>query len=157
MSATPTVAGYAMEPSQLSPPAGEPGQRPRSRGLHGAVGFALVLVPALVYIGLVDPHDTGSVYPPCPFKLFTGWNCPGCGGLRMVHDLLHGDLAASFNDNAFLLVGIPLAAAWFFVRRHRKTSSFGLPATITVVVALVVWTVVRNLPGFPLVPTVLSG
>jgi len=28
---------------------------------------------------------------------------------------------------------------------------------LTVVVAAVVWTVMRNLPGFPLVPTLLSG
>ncbi|CAM2831490.1 DUF2752 domain-containing protein [Mycobacterium intermedium] len=117
----------------------------------------MLLIPALVYVGLADPHNASSVYPKCPFKFLTGWDCPGCGGLRMVHDLLHGDLVGAVNDNAFLLIGIPLAVLWFLVRRHRGPASLWLPATIFVVVASVAWTVVRNLPGFPLVPTVLSG
>ena len=71
---------------------------------------------ALGYIGLVDPHNPHSVYPQCPFKWLTGWNCPFCGGLRMTHDLLHGDLVASINDNIFLLVGIPLLAGWMLMR-----------------------------------------
>jgi hypothetical protein len=28
---------------------------------------------------------------------------------------------------------------------------------VTITVAAVAWTVLRNLPGFPLVPTILSG
>ena len=76
----------------------------------------------------------------------------------MTHDLLHGDLAAAVVDNVFLLVGLPALLAWILVRwrtrttdhadardrRHRRRS----PIT---------WTVVRNLPGFPLVPTLLDG
>ena len=61
---------------------------------------------ALGYVGLVDPHKPDSVFPVCPFRLLTGWNCPACGGLRMVHDVLDGDLTAAITDNAFLLVGI---------------------------------------------------
>ena len=34
-------------------------------------------------------------YPTCPFLAITGWYCPGCGSLRAVHDLLHGDLAGA--------------------------------------------------------------
>ena len=32
-----------------------------------------------------------------------------------------------------------------------------MPAVVVIVVAAITWTVVRNLPGFPLVPTVLDG
>ena len=31
-----------------------------------------------------------------------------------------------------------------------------LPAVATVVITLLAWTIVRNLPGFPLVPTLLT-
>ena len=31
-----------------------------------------------------------------------------------------------------------------------------LPAAATVVITLLAWTTVRNLPGFPLVPTLLT-
>jgi Protein of unknown function (DUF2752) len=112
---------------------------------------------ALGYVGLVDPHSKSSVYPVCPFKMLTGWNCPFCGGLRMTHDLLHGELAASINDNVFLLVGIPVLVGWVVLRRRLGKSPLPVPAVVAIVVAAIAWTVLRNLPGFPLVPTILSG
>ncbi|BBC65575.1 hypothetical protein MMRN_24710 [Mycobacterium marinum] len=143
-----------MEPSQGS---AEPGRRDvhsQRPGRYGAVASAGLLAAALGYIGLVDPHGANSAYPACPFKWLTGWDCPACGGLRMVHDLLHGDLVASINDNVFLLVGIPVLGAWALLRRRRGRTSLPLAAMIVVGVAMIVWTVLRNLPGFPLVPAV---
>jgi Protein of unknown function (DUF2752) len=125
--------------------------------LYGAAASGVLFAGALGYIGLVDPHDTKSVYPQCPFKMITGWNCPFCGGLRMTHDLLHGHLAASINDNIFLLVGIPLLIGWIVLRRRVGRSLLPVSAWVTIVVASFAWTVLRNLPGFPLVPTILSG
>jgi hypothetical protein len=141
-----------MEPDTSSQPT------PKQHGRrYAAAGSAVALGGALLYIGVADPHSPDSVYPQCPFKWLTGWNCPACGGLRMTHDLLHGHLAASINDNVFLLIGIPLLAAWVLVRRYRGKSWLPIPTMMTVLVTMSAWTVVRNLPGFPLVPTVLSG
>jgi len=131
--------------------AARPGRRIRL-----VVGTAAVLAAALTYIGLVDPHNPDSFFPVCPFRLLTGWNCPGCGGLRMVHDVLHGHLVAAIADNVFLLVGMPLLAGWALLRHHRGKPPLTIPAAVAVVSTLVVWTVVRNLPGFPLVPTLLT-
>jgi Protein of unknown function (DUF2752) len=129
-----------------------------SRGrLYAALGSGALLAGGLGYVGLVDPHKPDSVFPVCPFRLLTGWNCPACGGLRMIHDVLHGDLAAAITDNAFLLVGIPVLAGWFLLRRRAEKSLLPLPAVATVVIAMLAWTVVRNLPDFPLVPTLLTG
>jgi Protein of unknown function (DUF2752) len=122
-----------------------------------AVGTGVLMGGALGYVGLVDPHNTNSLYPMCPFKLLTGWNCPVCGGLRMTYDLFHGDLMAGINDNVFLFVGIPMLAGWVLIRRGLGRSSLPAPAMITVVVAAIAWTVLRNLPGFPLIPTIFSG
>ncbi|MCV7012255.1 DUF2752 domain-containing protein [Mycolicibacterium madagascariense] len=121
------------------------------------LGTAGVLGGALAYVGVRDPHAPGFGFPPCPFHLLTGWNCPGCGGLRMTHDLLHGDFAAAITDNVFLLVGLPLLAAWLVVRAGRRRPLMPRAAIVTVVLAAVAWTVVRNLPGFPLVPTLIGG
>ena len=131
-------------------------------GSHGhraypAAGSGALLAGALGYVGLVDPHNTNSAYPFCPFKLLTGWNCPLCGGLRMTHDLLHADLAASINDNIFLLAGIPMLVGWVLLCRRYSKPALPIPALLTIIVAAVAWTVLRNLPGFPLVPTVLGG
>ncbi|MGH9208906.1 MAG: DUF2752 domain-containing protein [Acidimicrobiales bacterium] len=112
---------------------------------------------ALGYVGLVDPHKPDSIFPICPFRLLTGWNCPACGALRMTHDVLHGDLAAAITDNVFLLVGIPVLAGWILLRRRRQEALLPIPAVVTLVLAAIAWTVLRNLPGFPLVPTLLTG
>jgi hypothetical protein len=129
-----------------------------SRGqLYGALGTGAVLVGGLAYVGLGDPHSREFVFPPCPFKALTGWNCPACGGLRMTHDLLHGDLGAAVVDNVFLLVGLPMLAAWLLVRWRRGQPLMAMPAIVVIAVAAITWTVLRNLPGFPLVPTLLGG
>jgi hypothetical protein len=121
-----------------------------------ALGSGALLGAAVGYVGLVDPHKAGSVYPVCPFRLLTGWNCPLCGGLRMTHDVLHADLAAAINDNIVLLVCIPVLAGWILLRRRRGKPVLTLPAAASVVITMLAWTVVRNLPGFPLVPTLLT-
>jgi len=129
----------------------------RRRRLYPALGTGALLAAAVGYVGLVDPHKPDSIFPICPVRLLTGWNCPACGGLRMVHDLLHGDVAAAISDNVFLLVGIPVLAGWILLRRRSGKSPLSLPAAATLVIATLAWTVVRNLPGFPLVPTLLTS
>ena len=74
----------------------------------------------------------------------------------MIHDVLHGDVAAAIHDNAMLLIGAPLLAEWMLLSRRRGKLPVTLPTAAVVIVTLAVWTVVRNLPGFPLVPTLLT-
>ncbi|MEI7544790.1 MAG: DUF2752 domain-containing protein [Mycobacteriaceae bacterium] len=124
--------------------------------LYTGVGAGALTVGALAYVGMVDPHRPGALFPVCPFKLLTGWNCPACGGLRMTHDLLHGDVAAAVVDNVFLLIGLPLLAIWSVWRLRRGQPAFSPAAIAVITIAGIAWTVLRNLPGFPLVPTVFS-
>lgn len=127
----------------------------RSRLL--VLGGGAVTVGALAYVGIGDPHSPSFVFPSCPFNALTGWLCPACGGLRMTHDLLHGDLAAAFVDNAFVLLALPLLLGWLLIRRLQGRPAFTAPAYVVMITAVLAWTVVRNLPGFPLVPTILDG
>jgi len=66
-------------------------------------------------LSLFDPAQH-SFYPFCAFHRLTGLNCPGCGGLRALHQLLHGRVAAAFHCNALVVLGLPVAA-WFGARR----------------------------------------
>jgi hypothetical protein len=133
-----------------------PGFNGRAKTLT-ALATGAAAAGALAYVGIVDPHKPGSLFPVCPFKLLTGWNCPACGGLRMTHDLLHANLSAAVVDNVFLLVGIPALLAWFFFRRSAGKSPVTWKAVVLVVVATMAWTVIRNMPGFPLVPTLYGA
>lgn len=132
-----------MEPSGLTTTAGR----------YSLLAAGLLGAGAVAYTGVADPHRPGFLFPGCPFKALTGLNCPACGGLRMTHDLLHGDVAAAIVDNVFALVGLPALMVWMLVRWRLGKAMFPMPAVATIVVALVLWTVVRNLPVFPLVPT----
>lgn len=132
-------------------------QVPAWRRNYVALGTGAATVGALAYIGIADPHRRDSLFPPCPFKLLTGWNCPACGGLRMTHDLLHADVPAALTDNVFLLVVLPVLLGWFLWRRHRAKPVLAAWVLVVTGVAAVAWTVARNLPGFPLIPTVYDG
>jgi hypothetical protein len=125
--------------------------------LFGALGTGAVVLGGLAYVGIGDPHSPRFLFPACPFKALTGLDCPGCGGLRMTHDVLHGDLAAAAADNIFLLVGLPLLFGWMLVRWRRGETLMTKSVLAVIIVAAISWTVVRNLPGFPLVPTLLQG
>src|ERR1700743_2941974 len=133
-----------MEPNPDTQASGQCRQHRRHR-LYAAAGTGVLLAGALGYVGFVDPHNTNSLYPHCPFKWLTGWNCPFCGGLRMTHDLLHGDLVASINDNLFVLVGIPLLAGFVLWRRRSGQRPLPVSAVATILIAMVAWTVLRNM------------
>ena len=122
-----------------------------------ALGAGALALSAVAYVGVVDPHRPGALFPACPFKLLTGWNCPFCGGLRMTHDVLHADLAAAVVDNVFLLIGLPMLALWWLWRRNGGRRAFTPAVGVVITVTALMWTVVRNLPGFPLVPTVFPS
>lgn len=135
---------------------------PEATGAHrfrarGALGAGALTAVALTYVGLHDPHAPGSLFPPCPFRLLTGWYCPACGGLRMTHDVLHGDIAAAVTDNAYLLIGLPALAVWLLWCRRTGRTAFTALSGAVMVVSAIAWAIVRNLPGFPLVPTLLSS
>lgn len=110
----------------------------------------LALLP-LVAVGLVDPHRPGR-YPTCPVRLLLGVDCPGCGSLRALHDLVTGHVVAAADHNALLLVVLPLVAAegvrWL---RGAPAGAFvrWRFAPLGVALVLVVWTVLRNVPAFP--------
>jgi hypothetical protein len=111
-------------------------------------------VAGAAYLWRTDPHRGGGPLPRCPVNWATGLDCPACGGTRMTYDLLHGDLAAAFQDNAaLLLLGVPLAlwlgGRWLSEglrgRRYRLRLRRGGAAAILGTAAL--WTVLRNAVG----------
>src|SRR6059036_265584 len=79
-----------------------------------AAGTILLAVLAAGVLFCFDPSHY-PFYPLCFFHKATGLLCPGCGSLRALHQLLHGNLAVAFRFNALLVLSLPLAA-WLSVR-----------------------------------------
>src|SRR2546421_4257673 len=56
-----------------------------------------------------------SFYPFCFFYRTTGLLCPGCGALRALHQILHGNLASALRFNSLLVASLPVVG--FFMGR----------------------------------------
>jgi hypothetical protein len=74
----------------------------------------LVAMAGLAVLYLFSPERYGF-YPRCLFRELTGLDCPGCGSLRSVHHLLHGEIATAFLFNPLLYFLVP---ALLVCRRH---------------------------------------
>ncbi len=121
-----------------------------ARALRAPFAYAGAALAATTYVGLVDPNQSGH-YPTCPFLFITGYYCPGCGSLRAVHALTHGDIGAAVGLNVLTVVGIVAATVvwgrWMLRSWRGQPRTRVAPAwTIYLVLGVVVvfW-IVRNL------------
>ena len=116
---------------------------------------ALVVVAGILYF-LFDPNEV-HIFPPCLFKLATGYDCPGCGSQRVIHSLLTGDFAAAVHYNAFIsLFAIPFMVLYFvaWLLRKRVAWLYRAMSSLTMCVILIfvtaAWFFVRNFIMGPL-------
>ena len=86
-----------------------------------------------------------QLFPPCPVHALTGFYCPGCGSLRALHLLSHGQLTAAFKMNPLLVVSLPVLGLLLCNPRgahHTWTPWFALAI-------LVGFGLLRNIPCWP--------
>jgi hypothetical protein len=107
------------------------------------------------YMYLIDPNNPANAYPKCPLKLITGIDCPGCGGLRATHSLLHGDIMGALDHNVLALIIVPFML-YGLLRLVLGQFDKQLPPIPTrrfmswaVPVFVLVFTIVRNIPVGP--------
>jgi hypothetical protein len=109
-----------------------------------------IVAVAVVVLFFFDPSRY-SIYPVCLFHKTTGLQCPGCGALRAMHQLLHGHIAAAFRLNALLVLSLPLAG-WYAARQvaarlsHTRVAPIRQAWLWSALVVLVAFGVARNLP-----------
>jgi hypothetical protein len=125
-----------------------------SLGAPLVVAASTTLLCAAIWVG--DPTTPHGPLPVCPTKALLGIDCPGCGSLRMVYSLMHGNLLAAARFNALGLAAVVLLVwayfTWAYGRvvgrrvrgwQHRRWAA---AVTLSLVVA---WFVVRNIPFAP--------
>ena len=136
----------------------ETGQTAADRAWVTPVCVTLAALCACAYVTLQDPDNPHTLMPQCPTKMLTGLDCPLCGGLRMVHNLIVGHWSTAMHDNLLLLIATPFVVVlwvrWVFARVTGRAFTFMLSRrwTYALLVLAAVWMVVRNLPGWPLKP-----
>lgn len=119
-----------------------------------ALTLGFLVAVALGVLFLFDPAHH-ALYPVCLFKKMTGYDCPGCGGLRAMHCLLRGEVWQAFKLNAMVVVALPVLAVWA-VRTWMKSRQVSQPRGTRVlflawllVTVIALFGVVRNLPIWP--------
>lgn len=106
----------------------------------------------LAFLMTVSPGSVGMTI--CPFALFTGTACPGCGMTRACAALLKGDFTTAMNLHPLApLIALQLIVAWvwYVLRRSGRVPPMQM-RTVNVIliatgVALVSVWVVRLVSG----------
>jgi len=123
-----------------------------SRGICLVIASVLAAAGALVTLFLFDPATHGF-YPECALHQTTGLLCPGCGMLRALHQLTHGNFAAAWGLNPFVVALLPVG--FWLGTRELIWLSIGkrLPGIVTrpifgwaLVAGLIIFGILRNLP-----------
>ncbi len=113
--------------------------------------IAILCLGIFLYI-LYDLH----IRIPCAFKTLTHLNCPSCGVSRMCVSISHGDIKSAFYYNQVLIFLTPLIALYYifyqirYIRTgQRKISKLENNTMILIIVILIIYGIVRNLPFYP--------
>ena len=133
------------------------------QGVHPRLK-AMLIVLAVAAAAAILYFKNPTTFPgwlQCPFFATTGLHCPGCGTLRAMHALLHGEVLSALDLNPLTVLTLPFLAYPFLSNvmravRGRPLRRIVLPGfTGWVVLALVIaFAVLRNIPVYPL--TVLA-
>jgi hypothetical protein len=120
--------------------------------MGAVVAGATAVMAAAAVLFVFDP-STAGFYPVCTLHEMTGWQCPGCGGLRAFHQLSHGHLAAAWRLNPFVVALLPVGV-WLGLREMaRALAGRQWPGLVTRPIfgwllagALILFGILRNVP-----------
>jgi len=95
-------------------------------------------------------------FPKCPFRMVTGWQCPGCGSTRACYQLLHFHPIAAFKLNPLMVMTLPFIVYGFL--GFTKSAITGQPQRRIFIPPIYLWAwlvvliffwVFRNTPWYP--------
>lgn len=124
--------------------------RTKSKVLLLAIAIFIVLI--IIY-GKLNP-ESSKLFPKCPFRVLTGYECPGCGSQRAVHYLLNLEIKNAIQANALLVFSIPYILLLVLAELLKSKSNFFMhlheilystKAIWVVFIVIVVWWIGRNL------------
>jgi uncharacterized protein DUF2752 len=127
-----------------------PGPR-RGKGPSASGPWWVAAVLALAVLADVAVDPTQTHVPLCPLHAMTGLDCPLCGSLRAVDELVRGHVATALRDNVLLVAAVPVVIGlWlsWVARSDRDAQPRRWPPVVKigVIVVVVGFGIARNLP-----------
>jgi len=118
-------------------------------------GVSAVIVFFAVFLYFVSPGES-SLCPPCPFHALTGLHCPGCGTVRGLHQIMHGNLIAAMGLNPMMVLSLPYLGYAYFSLWSRATRGKPLPRRFIpakwlwmLLAVIILFAILRNIPVYP--------
>ncbi|RYU97014.1 DUF2752 domain-containing protein [Emticicia agri] len=89
----------------------------------------------------------------CIFNKTTGLHCPGCGGQRAFHALLHGQVAYAAQNNFLIFLVLPVAGLKLAEELSGKkifpAVFYSRKVVLSILVLVILFSVLRNIPIEP--------
>lgn len=121
-----------------------------------------LLLPFIVmyfYFAYFDAENGVGVRQ-CTIYHLTGMQCPGCGGQRSLHYLLHGDILTALRYNVLFVIGFPFLLYLYYVilqmyvlrnEKYRNRSIVSTRFVYIFLIVLLVFSILRNIPAEPFI------
>ena len=116
----------------------------------------VIVSGVLLFYFLFDARNTAWL-PQCPFHLFTGFFCPGCGSQRSLSSILHGEFLQAMRFNILLVASLPFLLYSAAIMVINKTTGHNIIQKIfystffvkVVLIVIIAFWILRNIPVFP--------
>lgn len=131
----------------------------RTRQLMITGGVWLSVAAIAFFLFFFNPTSPANqFFPKCPFRLLTGFQCPGCGSTRACYHLLHLDPVTAFKLNPLMILTLPFII--YGLLGYTKSAFTGQPPRRLFIPPLYMWAwlvvmilfwIFRNTPWYPFV------
>lgn len=99
--------------------------------------------PKALIIGLLFAFGAVLADWRCPFRIYLGVQCPGCGSVHAISSALKGDFVLAWNQNQMLFI-TPIFAGVGQRLSEQKSRVYFYGWMLVIVVILAVFTTARN-------------
>ena len=112
-----------------------------------SIGFFFVVIR---YFYVNNPAKNDTPFAVCMTKRIANIDCPGCGGQRAFHQLLHGNFIEAGQLNIFIYFFAPLLAYIFFSFALKPFNinfpdiNLSLKGLLIILLLFIVFTLFRN-------------
>jgi len=129
----------------------------RARQLMITGGLWLGLAAGATFLFFFNPASPANqFFPKCPFRLLTGFLCPGCGSTRAFYHLLHLHPVTAFKFNPLMVLTLPFII--YGILGFTRSALTGKPQRRVFIPPIYLWAwlvlliffwIFRNTPWYP--------